>query len=155
MSPVVLLILAALWAAFLLPQLLRLRPRGRRVDSISAFRQQLSVLARSPSAATGSAYPTAWSSASRVGGRRTLAAARRRRRTILAGLSVASVVTLLGVLAGIGLLAPLHLAVDVVALAYLGFLVRAYRLGANREAQVHYLPGVTSERELLLRRPAN
>jgi cytochrome c-type biogenesis protein CcmH/NrfG len=153
MSPVVLLILAALWAAFLLPQLLRLRPRGRRVDSISAFREQLSVLARSPSAGSGGAYST--TSASRVGGRRTLAAARRRRRIILAGLSVASVVPLLGVLAGVGLLAPLHLAVDVVALAYLGFLVRAYRLGANREAQVHYLPGVTSEPELLLRRPAN
>ncbi|MDQ3145731.1 MAG: hypothetical protein M3R01_02150, partial [Actinomycetota bacterium] len=51
----VLLILAGLWAVFLLPQLLRFRPSGRKVDSVEAFRNQLQVLGRTRLSASAAA----------------------------------------------------------------------------------------------------
>ncbi|HWH35859.1 MAG TPA: hypothetical protein VNT56_11140, partial [Acidimicrobiales bacterium] len=52
MSLVVLVILAMVWAVFLLPQLVRARAE-RSTDSIGAFRHQLSVLERATPVAAG------------------------------------------------------------------------------------------------------
>lgn len=46
MTLLVLVVLAMLWAAFLVPPLVRARTEGRPADSISAFRRQLATLRR-------------------------------------------------------------------------------------------------------------
>ena len=72
----------------------------------------------------------------------TRSEARRRRRDVLFILGGAALVTLmLAVVVG-GPLVWLHLAVDVVLLAYLGLLAHTQRLAIERRNKVRYLPQV-------------
>ena len=153
----VLLILAALWVIFLLPQLLRFRPSRRKVDSVEAFRNQLSVLGRTRLSASAAASSSETVSPSDLGpAGLTLPEARRRRRDILVGLGSMAAVTLFFCLLGARVLAPLHLAIDALLVLYLALLFRAYSRGVEREAMIHYLPSApSSEAALLLRRSAN
>lgn len=163
MSLVVLLILAVVWAVFLVPQVLRARAEKTPADSIGAFRNQLSVLERATPglprhriARSAAALPVLHGP---VGYRpRSVSQkelVRRRRTNILLGLlGTASVSLLLAVLLG-GMLLQLHLGVDLLLVAYCGLLVRARNVASEREIKVRYLPGpmrVPAEPQLLLRR---
>ncbi|HEY4376885.1 MAG TPA: hypothetical protein VGM93_06990, partial [Acidimicrobiales bacterium] len=55
MGMIVLLILAVVWAAVLLPPFLRNRREGRPADSVLSFRQQLSTLERTTPGTTRAA----------------------------------------------------------------------------------------------------
>jgi hypothetical protein len=157
-SLVVLLILAVVWAVFLVPQVLRHRAEKTPADSIGAFRNQLNVLERTTPGMLGrSARP----SVSSVGMGRPLGRSvsqreivRRRRQSILFGLLAAMGVTLLlGLLVSTFLL--VHVVLDVLFVAYCAGLVRARNVVAEREMKVRYLPGPafqSAESQLLLRR---
>jgi len=156
-SLVVLLILAVVWAVFLVPQVLRARAE-KPADSIGAFRNQLSVLQRATPALGPAARPVA--SFHRPAplyhsmvARSTREQVRRRRQNILVGLLGAMAFTfLLGLVLRQVLL--LHVLVDGLFVAYCALLVRARNVGAERELKVRYLPGpvlATAEPTLLLR----
>lgn len=165
MSLVVLMILAVVWAVFLVPQVLRARAEKTPADSIGAFRNQLSVLERSTPAGRGRqtrpaggavgpqrrSVPVSGRTMGSVSRRELV---RRRRQNILFGLLGAMALTLIG-----GLVLPklflAHLVLDLLFVAYCGLLVRARNLAAERDIKVRYLPGprlVTAEPQLLLRR---
>jgi hypothetical protein len=157
-SLVVLLILAVVWAVFLVPQVLRHRAEKTPADSIGAFRNQLNVLERSTPGVLG--RPARPSNPS-VGMGRPLGRpvqqrelVRRRRQNILFGLLAAMGVTLLlGLLVSKFLL--VHVALDLLFVAYCAGLVRARNVVAEREMKVRYLPGPafqSPEPQLLLRR---
>jgi len=153
-SLVVLLILASVWAVFLVPQVVRARAEKTPADSIGAFRNQLSVLERAtPVTRTGPARPAARIPAyGRPTSQRELA--RRRRRDVLVGLLGAMAVTLLlGLVVHTFLL--LHVLLDGLFVAYCALLVRARNVAAEREMKVRYLPGramVAADSGLLLQR---
>jgi hypothetical protein len=150
-QPVVLLILAVVWAVFLVPQVVRARAEKTPADSIGAFRNQLSVLQRTtPGSPFGAPRPAyGYMGQPRVSPRELV---RRRRQNILFGLLGAMSVTLL-----LGLLVPkvlvLHAALDALFVAYCALLVRARNLAAERQHKVRYLPGpaMAGEPQLLLR----
>lgn len=158
----VLLILAAVWAVFLVPQVLRARAEGSPSDSIVAFRKQLAVLARtgarrdgSPSTVAGfrdELPPAGRASSSRL--RRH--AMRQRRRRILAGLLAAMGVTLvLGLIPAARPLLVVHLLLDLLCAGYVALLIRARSVSPERNAKVLYLPRsapVEPDPALLLRR---
>ena len=162
----VLIVLAAVWAAFLLPPILRARQEHRPSGSITDFRRQLHVLARSapagnvaPQAIPGRVVPirpnvsAAYASPQplRLGrSRQTI----KRRRDIFVGLLVAMAGSLvLGALPPLRILWSIHLLLDVLFLAYVGALVYLRNLAAEREMKVRFLPtAVTPEPALLLRR---
>jgi hypothetical protein len=136
-SLVVLLILAMVWAVFLVPQLLRARAEKTPADSIGAFRNQLTVLERATPVIGGRRVvpqPTAASL------RATRDEARRRRQAILVRLLGAMAVTLV-----LGLLVHpvlyVHATLDVLFLSYCALLWRAQALAAERHMKVRYLPG--------------
>jgi len=158
----VLFILAAVWAAVLLPPWLQNRSESRPADSITSFRRQLSVLSRSnaiaqggapgylPAPPAGQAFPV-YASAGLTMSR---SEARRRRRDVLFTLLAAAGLTLvLGVVLG-GPVLFLHLFVDVLLLAYVALLARVQKLAVERETKVRYLPHRPGSPEpaLLLRR---
>ena len=169
----VLLILAIVWAAVLVPPWLRNRSESRPADSISSFRRQLSVLERTspgtgitpvrrPAPAPMPVAPAVPVVARPVRPRHHRAAmtrrsARRRRRDIFFGLLVLMVATLvLSFVPALQVLRTVHLVLDALFVAYVALLVRAQRLAAEREMKVHYLPGsVAAEPALLLRRSVN
>jgi hypothetical protein len=159
-SLVVLLILAVVWAVFLVPQVLRHRAEKTPADSIGAFRNQLNVLERTTPGMLGrSARPAPANLGIGLGrpigrpvSQREIV--RRRRQNILFGLLGAMGVTLL-----LGLLVPtfllVHVALDVLFFAYCAGLVRARNVVAERDMKVRYLPGPafqSAEPPLLLRR---
>jgi hypothetical protein len=149
-SLVVLLILASVWAVFLVPQVLRARADRGPSDSIGAFRAQLSVLERAtPVTRTG--RPAARiPSYSRPASQRELA--RKRRRDVLFGLLGSMGATLL-LGAVVHPLLLVHVMLDVLFVAYCTLLVRARNVAAEREMKVRYLPGptmVSAETGLLL-----
>ncbi|HVF33211.1 MAG TPA: hypothetical protein VM933_09255 [Acidimicrobiales bacterium] len=172
MGVVVLIVLAAVWAAFLLPPILRARAEHRPSGSISDFRKQLHVLARTSPAATGRLPVTA-------GGRvvpmhpRPIAPPHRspaplrlgrsrqsvkRRRDIFLGLLVAMAGSLvLGVLPPLRALWAVHVLLDVLFAAYVASLVYLRNLAVERELKVRFLPPAISPAEpaLLYRRSAN
>ena len=88
----VLLGLAVVWAAFLLPSWLRRRREGRPADSVLSFRRQLSTLER---ATPGGGYAPISQPIARHSGPRSRAEARRRRRDVFYALLAATVVSLL------------------------------------------------------------
>jgi hypothetical protein len=163
---VVLIVLAAVWAAFLLPPILRARSEHRPSGSISDFRRQLHVLARSapagpigPSSIPGRVVPIrpmapthapAAATPLRLGrSRQTI----KRRRDIFVGLLVAMGGSLvLGALPPLRILWTIHLLLDVLFVAYVGALVYLRNLAAERELKVRFLPTAAPEPALLLRR---
>ena len=150
MTLLVLLILAVIWAAVLLPPYLQNRSESRPADSISTFRNQLSVLERrstmvvGPSGPVGpaprrpapAARPVVQAQAQRA--RLARLEAKRRRRDILVTLLAAAGLTLvLGLFATPVLL--LHLVIDALLGAYVALLVRQRRIAEERSVKVRYL----------------
>ena len=177
MSLVVLVILAMVWAVFLLPQLFRAKAE-RSTDLIGAFGRQLSVLERATSVSQGSVTrlrPAGMRPAGSIalaraatprptGGHAVArhrspgrASARKRRRDIFCGLLVAMGVSLvLSIIPAMGMMLWVHLALDVAFVAYVALLVRVRNLATERELKVRFLPTVSSPQpQLLLRRSAN
>ncbi len=156
-----LLFLAVIWAAVLIPPMLRKLAEGRPADSITSFHHQLAVLRRAgprvnrladsaPSelppehrhvALVGSPVPAVavptWA------GGRSLArrSSRRRRRDILMALLVAAGITLVGgALPSLRMLWLVHLVVDGLLAAYIALLVRQRNLATERQLKVRLLP---------------
>jgi hypothetical protein len=181
---VLLLILAAIWAAVLVPPMLRVWGKeGRPADSISDFRNRLHVLQRTgPSSvapanslrdARGggllSSMPAAFrprpavygSSAYRRPAIASADASRRartikRRRDVLFGLLAAMAGTLLlSFIPTFAALLYLHLVLDLAFAGYVALLVRLRTAAAEREMKLRFLPGSSPEPALLLRRSAN
>jgi hypothetical protein len=160
---VVLLFLAVIWAAVLVPPLLRARAEGRPADSIGNFRRQLHVLQR-----TGPGYvppantlragmslvprPPVSSDATRRA--RTL----KRRRDVLFGLLGAMGGSLLlGFVPSLRVLWGLHLVLDVLFAGYVALLVRMRNVAAEQEMKLRFIPRASAAAEpaLLLRRSAH
>jgi hypothetical protein len=142
---VVLFVLGVAWTWYLVTWL-RNRTENRGVNSISSFSKHLSVLERAtPGAASapkrsldrpevpGHLAPGPISTLTRT-------QAQQRRKSILSGLGLASMATLLG--AGLlgGLFAWAFVAVLAVTVAYVTLLVRSQRLETERRGKVRYLP---------------
>ncbi len=156
----VLLILAVIWAAVLIPPALRSRAEGRPADSITAFHRQLAVLRRAgprgftadgPSSprpgSLRSVSPITALARGPVATARSQAAAprrgsaRRRRRDIFLSLLVAAGSTLvLGAVPGLHMLWVVHVAADVLLFGYVALLVRQRNLATERAIKVRLLP---------------
>lgn len=149
MTLLVLVILAVIWAAVLLPPFIQNRTESRPADSISTFRNQLSVLerrstavipnqgrgpARSPQAATFAPVRTRQLDRARL----ARLEAKKRRRDILVTLLAAAGLTLV-----LSFVLPqvllLHLLIDALLGAYVALLVRQRRIAEERAAKVRYL----------------
>jgi len=132
-SLVVLLILAIVWAVFLVPQIVRHRAEKTPADSVGAFRNQLSVLERAAPAMGGVRRPAP------PVARATRSEVRRRRQAIVVRLLGAMALTLV-----VGMVVRpvlyLHVVLDVLFLAYCALLWRAQALVAERDMKVRYLP---------------
>jgi hypothetical protein len=144
-SQVVLLILAVVWAIFLVPQVLRARA-ARTGDSVGAFAQQLSILGRTSPAGS----PHLMRPLPMVPGpddddglgpsRLTLDEARKRRKEVIRALLIAMAATfVLGLLPPLRKLLMLHLLLDVAFVAYLALLYRAQATSATRRATTRRL----------------
>ena len=159
----VLLILAVIWAAVLIPPALRGRAERRPADSITNFHQQLAVLRRAGPRSNRSSNwpPTRGGNPQRhvslveppmarplihpaISGARSAVTrrnARQRRREVLMALLVAAGVTLvLGAVPALRMLWLVHAAVDVLLFGYVALLVRQRNLAAERELKVRLLP---------------
>jgi len=177
----VLLVLAGIWAAVLIPPAVRARAEGRPGDSISNFRRQLSVLNRTTPHAGRAAGDHRYrshstvatrvpvhgpmrSTASRSNTYRPQAAVRgvmpsaarsrtiRRRRDVLTALAVAVFATLLvGVFLGSGMVWAVHLIADVLLVAYVALLVHRRTVAAERNMKVRFLPQATRLDPALIR----
>ena len=141
MSLVVLLILAMVWAVFLVPQVVRARAEKTPADSIGAFRNQLSVLERATPAVTGRRVVAV--SAATMAPRMphaTRSQVQRRRQGIVVRLLGAMAFTLV-----VGLVFRpvlyLHVLLDALFVSYCVLLWRAHALSVERETKVRYLPG--------------
>jgi hypothetical protein len=169
---VVLLILAVVWAAVLVPPWLRNRADARPADSISAFRHRLSVLERTgpigarripmissrpevrgfvPMAARGPAGRTAMATVP------ARARTQRRRRDIFVGMLAAMGTSLvLGFIPALRILWVVHVLVDMMFVTYVALLVHMRNQAAERDMKVRFLPGRSPEpATLLLRRSAH
>jgi hypothetical protein len=157
---VVLLILAVIWAAVLIPPLLGARAEGRPADSIGDFRRQLSVLRRA-APQTLAAYGTVPFVAGPHTQSRQDAARRRtvkRRRDVFYALVTSMAGTLvLGMVPGLRVLWGLHLVLDALFVAYVALLVRMRNQAAEREMKVRFLPHASAAPEpaFAMRRSAN
>lgn len=168
----VLLVLAVIWGAVLVPPMLRARSESRPADSIGNFRHQLSVLRRTgptvvapanplriPSYAAPTPAPTYQMarSYSRAGARR--ARTLKRRRDVLYTLVMAMATTLvLGLLPPFRVLLGLHVLCDLLFAGYVVLLVQARNASAEREMKLRFLPAAAAaqpDNVLLLRRSAN
>ena len=168
MTLLVLVILAVIWAAVLLPPYLQNRSESRPADSISTFRNQLSVLERrstmlSPGFDHGQSASTMAATRSAQLQRVRLARmeAKKRRRDILVTLLAAAGLTLV-----LGVVLPqvlvLHLLIDALLGAYVALLVRQRRAVEERATKVRYLSSArrpatvpAHQPQLALRRSAN
>jgi hypothetical protein len=165
----VLVILAAIWAAVLVPPYPQNRRETRPGDSIASFRSQLSVLERTTPGSRSNVSrfdvgryevpryaPNARrSGAAPVALRR--AAARRRRRDVFLTLFGAVGVTFVLAVALGGSVWMLHLLVDVLFGAYVLLLISLQQQSVEREEKVRYLAparsvGRPSADQMLLRR---
>lgn len=172
----VLLILAVIWAAVLVPPWLQNRKESRPGDSIASFRQQLHVLERAapgyrpasgtvtrladhrpPAAVTTGPVTTGPVAAPRSRRPEALrrAEVRKRRRDVFLTLLGAVGLTFLMALAMGGPVWTLHLGVLILFAGYVGMLVKLQQQGAEREVKVRYLgsgQSAQAEPALLLRR---
>ena len=165
-----LIVLAAVWAAFLLPPVLRARAESRPAGSISDFRRQLRVLERAapvglaPVGRRTAPAPRnrtvavsrmpARAAHPRVGpSRRTV----KRRRDVFFGLLVGMAGSLLlGFIPQLRVLWGVHVVIDVLFALYVGALIYLRNLAAEREMKVRFLPTApTPEPAFLYRRSAN
>ena len=167
----VLVILALIWAAVLVPPYLQNRRETRPGDSIATFRTQLSVLERTTPGGRSSSLarldvgrydapryvpPAARrrpANPSQAAMRR--AEVRRRRRDVFLTLLGAVGVTLVLAVALGGSVWMLHLAVDAIFGAYVLMLVSLQQQSLQTEEKVRYLqpaPRRSPEPQLLLRR---
>jgi hypothetical protein len=163
----VLVILAVIWAAVLLPPFLQNRSESRPADSISTFRNQLNVLERrstgtgpvstgtprsvrpmGTSGAMASPYSGAGVVSYRPGvdrARLARMAAKKRRRDILVTLLAAAGLTFL-----LGLVLPsvlmLHVLIDVVLAGYVALLVQRRKLAEERSMKVRYMSDAQARR---------
>lgn len=149
----VLLVLAGIWTAVLLPPYLQRRRAVHPGSSVVDFRNQLAVLQR-----TGDPFaPVPVASF----GPRTMSRldAVRRRRDVLTTLAAAAVLTLLLALLTGGVVWLLQLTVDAALLAYVAVLmqVQQQRRIPVPGATVSYLPELrpSATQQALLRRSAN
>jgi hypothetical protein len=143
-SQVVLLILAVVWAIFLVPQVLRARAT-RTGDSVGAFAQQLSILGRTSPAGS----PHLMRPLPMVPGhdddelgpsRMTLDEARKRRKEVIRALLIAMAATfVLGLLPPLRKLLLLNLLLDIAFVGYLVLLYRAQSATADRRARTRRL----------------
>jgi hypothetical protein len=158
---VVLVVLAIVWAAVLIPPWLRNRAEGRPGDSIGAFHRQLTTLERTgpleskvaPDARGGVGVGAGVAVRSRPRSR-----VQKRRRDVMLVLAGAMVATLaLSLVPGLGLLLVAHLLVDVLFVAYVAVLIRLRSAAVEREMKLRFLPGAHQavEPALALRRSAN
>lgn len=170
MTIVVLLVLAAIWGAVLVPPMMRSRAESRPADSIGNFRHQLSVLRRTGPTTMAPANPlripsyaaTVPAPTYRMARNYSPDSARRartlkRRRDVLFTLLVAMGVTLvLGLLPPFRALLGLHVLCDVLFAGYVALLVRARNNFAERDMKLRFLPATAQpDNVLLLRRSAN
>lgn len=157
----VLLFLAVIWAAVLVPPLLRARAEANPADSIGNFRRQLHILQRtSPGLGLAPAnslrfLPTAGPVRPTPSVRRTRTL--KRRRDVLFGLLGAMGGSLLlGLLPSLRVLWGLHLVLDALFAGYVVLLVRMRNLSAEREMKLRFIPTAAApEPALLLRRSAH
>jgi len=159
----VLLILAVLWAAVLIPPLFKARTERRRGDSIGDFTYKLGVIGRTggftpprpapphPMSIAGTTGPPR----PRIGVVPTgMSSAQRRRRDVLVGLLGAAAATFVtAMLTGSTMMWVAHLAVDVLLVTYVVLLVRMRNLAMEQRVKVRYLPQPTPQ--LALRRTAS
>lgn len=160
----VILILAVVWAVFLIPQALRARAESSPADSIGAFRRQLSVLERTGPAPTRSvarfpaspAVPNPYAVARPSAAVLNRSQARKRRRDILCGLLAAMGGSfVLGLIPPLRVMLSLHVLLDLLFIGYIALLIRARNAAMERDVKVRFLPTHSSEPALLLRRSAN
>lgn len=172
----VLLILAVIWAAVLIPPLLRARAEGRPADSIGNFKHQLHVLERAAPGVVTPAHslrvpappaapetsPSRVAPVSRLTRPQGREAARRartlkRRRDTLVVLLVAMAGSLgLALFPQFRLLWVVHAVFDAMFVAYVALLVRIRNIAAERDMKLRFLPRPAQpEPALLLRRSAN
>ena len=166
----VLLILAVVWAAVLIPPWLRNRADARPADSISAFRSRLAVLQRTGPAGTRRAafiasrpdvqgfVPARPRVTSSLHASTARARTQKRRRDIFVGLLAAMGTSLvLGLIPGLRILWVVHLIFDALFAAYVGLLVHMRNQAAEQEMKVRFLPRRSRALEpaLLLRRTGN
>ncbi|MGH9157709.1 MAG: hypothetical protein ACRD1K_18165 [Acidimicrobiales bacterium] len=172
MTIVVLVVLAGIWAAVLVPPMLRSRAEARPADSIGNFRRQLRVLQRTgptvaamadtiplgglrrPGPAVAGPASLARPALSATAARR--ARTLRRRRDVLAVLLAGVTGTLaLGAFGSLRALWWLHLVLDVAFVGYLVMLVRVRNDAAEREMKLRFLPATQPDNVILFRRSAN
>lgn len=167
MGVVVLIVLAAVWAAFLLPPILRARAESRPAGSISDFRRQLRVLGRTSPTTASYLAPTMPSlravPAVRTTGVVTTPEAIRRRRTMerrrnvfFGLLSVMGGSLVLGLLPPLRVLWVVHVFFDLLFVAYVAALLYMRNLAAERDMKVRFLPTTAApEPAYAMRRAAN
>lgn len=167
----VLLILAVIWAAVLVPPMVRARTEGRPADSIGDFRRRLTVLER-----TG---PTLLAPAHRLGSPRRVepfsgpvsfrastadlrrARTLKRRRDVLVGLLVCMGGTLvLGAIPALRVMWAFHVVLDVAFVAYVALLVRMRNAAAERSMKLRVISGgavrgMAGEPQLAFQRSVN
>lgn len=170
MTVVVLVVLALIWAAVLVPPMLRARAEARPADSISHFRSHLRVLQRTSPTAVRAANtlripnfaPPTPTPSYRLTRNYSPEAARRartlkRRRDVLCTLLALMAGTLvLGLLPSLRMLWLAHLVLDVVFGAYVAMLIRARGLAAERAMKLRFMPAhARVDNVVMLRRSAN
>ncbi len=147
----VLLVLAVVWAAVLIPPALRSRAEGRPGDSISAFRRQLAGLNRTtprsiqvplaqPASAQNVRGPNFASPGSPAKSKAVRSRTLKRRRDILTGLLATVAFTLLLAIFFGGAFWTLNVFFDLALGGYVGLLVRLRNVTAEREMKVRFLP---------------
>lgn len=154
----VLLLLAAIWAAFLLPPILRARSEVRPNGSITDFRRQLGVLARTTPGSVARPLAVGPALGARSKPARPSRSTIKRRRDILFGLlAVMGATLVLGLVPGLRVLWGVHVVADVLFVAYVAALIRLRNVAAEREMKLRFLPTSAGAPEpaLLLRRSAN
>lgn len=140
-----LVVLAIVWAAVLIPPLVRQRAEVRPADSIGDFRRRLGVLQRTtpttvqPAYRLQSAQPTQAPTPQAMQSRRM--EAQRRRRDILLALGAGAVATLLiGLIPAFRSMLWLNLVFDLLLVGYIALLVQMKKRSEERRRKVAHLP---------------
>ncbi len=151
----VLVILAVVWAAVLVPPFVRNRRDGRPDNSVLSFRAQLSTLERATPGTTLRAHAPAGRPVAAAP--RASAAVKRRRRDVLVGLAGTSAFSLLLVLAFGGTLLTLFFLLTASAFGLYVYALRQLQLRAlERDAKVRTLRPRTQPAPILaMRRVSN